>query len=86
VAKIKQRSALEKLPKTAKLDGAVKPVLCNTGETAKKFGLTPVVNPDLACASLGINNDFGVALENRWVPPGEFVSRRLPESVFRSSS
>jgi hypothetical protein len=35
---------LEKLPKTAKLDGAVKPVLCNTGETAKKFGLTPVVS------------------------------------------
>lgn len=34
---------LEKLPKTAKLSGTVKPVFYNTGETAKKLSLKPEV-------------------------------------------
>lgn len=40
---------LEKLPKTAKLVDAMRPVFYNTGESAKKLGLTPQV---------GIETDF----------------------------
>jgi hypothetical protein len=34
----------EKLPKMAKLEKSMKPVFCNTGETAKQFNLKPVVS------------------------------------------
>lgn len=38
---------LEKLPKSAKLESSIKPEYYNTGETAKKMGLKPMVGFDV---------------------------------------